>query len=243
MSDKFQFIQYNNLRKAFLDPKYRNMESLDQELKYEDFSKTMLAQKYIVIKCRFPQNFRRVEYRGQPTLVVLTRHDSEFHNRSKELITLLDKLSTYPEVKESNLTHLFLITVQELKKRTLKKIKEYKNFAFTNILAVRFSIELPEAVHCRRHEIVSAEEVKTLEKECNIGADYSSKNIQEGDAQNLWIGGFPGELIMIKKESMMAGYSIDYRYITGQITRTESADDEAEEDDGDAAEDDGKDDN
>lgn len=238
MTDKFQFVQYKNIRKAFLNPEYRALETSDPELKYEEFSKLLLAQKYILLKCKYPNNFRRESYRGRMALIVLTRYDSEYHNRSKEFISLLDKLSAQPEVKSSSESDLFLVTNQLLKKRTIKKVRNYRHFVFNNILSVRFAVELPKANLCCRHEITTIEEIKKLSEECYIRVD-KDKYIAEDDAQNIWIGGFPGELVKITKPSQMAGYAINYRYITGVIPRVDTSNEaEADADDDDDAKDD-----
>lgn len=231
MPDKYQYDQYINVRKAFLSPEYRGLETSDPELKYDDFSKNMLAYKYILLKCKYPATFRRPEYRGKNLFVVLARADSEFHNRSKELIYLLDKLSTIPEAKSNESIDLILITKELLKKRTIKKMKEYSQFRYTNVLSVRFSIELPKANLCSRHEIVPVEEVKKLAEECYIQIDRLSY-LSEDDAQNIWIGGLPGEVVKITRQSLMSGIAISYRYITGIIARpVESGD--GDEDEGD----------
>lgn len=239
MTDKHQYLQYKNIRKAFLNPEYRGLESNDKELKYDEFSKLLLAQKFILLKCKYPTNFRRQSYSDRLALVVLTRYDSDFHNRSKELTSLLDKLSAIPEIKATignNIIELFLITSQLLKKRTIKKIKEYQYFSFNNILSVRFAVELPKANLCNKHEIVSVDEVKKLVEDCYITIDRL-KYITEDDAQNIWIGGFPGEVIKITKPSQMAGIAIDYRYVTGVVAKTtdisDNGDEVDEEDNGD----------
>lgn len=232
MPDKYQYDQYINIRKAFLNPEYRGMETSDPELKYDDFSKNMIAQKYILIKCKYPASFRRPEQRGKHLFVVLARVDSEFHNRSKELIYLLDKLSTVPEAKSNESIDLILITKELLKKRTIKKMKEYDQFRCTNILSVRFSIELPKANLCSRHEIVPIEEIKKLAEECYIQIDRLSY-LSEDDAQNIWIGGLPGEVVKITRPSLMAGIAITYRYITGIIARPAEHGDGGDEDEGD----------
>lgn len=239
MPEKFHYTQYLNIRKAFLDAEYRGLESLDAEMKYEDFSKLLLVQKYIVIKCKYPNNFRREEYRGRNAFIIFTKNDSEFYNRSKELVTLLDKLSVLIPDKTTTVTDLFLITSQLLKKRTLKKVKEYRYINFCNILSVRFAIELPKANLCNRHIIISSEEVKKLSEECYIVIDRL-KYLSEDDAQNTWIGGFPGEVVKIEKPSNMAGYAIDYRYITGVILKSSdntSVEDDDDEDDAKEADD------
>ena len=231
-SDKFQYIQYLNIRKAFLQPEYRGLESDEVELKYEEFSKLLLSQKYILLKCKYPQNFRRDDYKGRIAFVVLTRYDSEFRNRSKELSMLMDKLSSMPEIKNNiQISDLFLITLQYLKKRALKKMKEYKQFAHTNILNVKFSSEMPKANLCNIHKICTKEEIKNLVEESYTMIDTQSC-ISENDTQNVWIGGFSGELIKIIKPSSMAGLSIVYRYVTGVINRIkidEKVDDEDDE--------------
>jgi DNA-directed RNA polymerase subunit H (RpoH/RPB5) len=234
MTDKYQYRQYQNLRKAFLSTEYRGLESKDPELKYEEFAKQLLAQKFVTIKCRYPDSFRRPEYRGRPAIVVLTRYDSEFHNRSKELTTLLDKISSFPEVKSSSLTDLFLITSQDLKKKPMGVARSYTNFSFTHILSVRFTEELPKANLCSRHVVATEEEIKRLRQECYIKID-KLKYIAEDDAQNIWVGGFPGEVLRIEKASQMAGLSLDYRYITGQIPKVDNS---TEEDDADEKEED-----
>lgn len=229
MHEKFQYTQYLNMRKAFLNAEYRGLESTDPELKYEDFSKLMMTQKFILTKCKYPSTFRRPDYRGRSVFVVLSRHDSEFHNRSKELIYLLDKLSAMPEAKSNESIDLILITKEQLKKRTIKKMKEYRQFNYNNILSVRFSIELPKANLCSKHEIVPADEVKKLAEECYIQLDKLSY-LSEDDAQNIWIGGLPGEVVKITKPSQMAGLSISYRYITGIIARPAESGDQEEDD-------------
>lgn len=235
MTDKHQYIQYKNVRKAFLNAEYRGLETNDAELKYEDFSKQLLAQKYVLIKCKYPAQFRRVEYRNRLALVVLTRYDSEFHKRSKELTSLLDKISNLPEVNGLKEVDLFLITNELMKKRTIKKVKEYKHFCFNNILSVRFSVELPKANLCSRHEIASPDEIKKLVEECYVTIDRL-KYITEDDAQNIWLGGFPGEVVKITKPSQMAGYAIDYRYVTGVIPRIDTSTEANDEDEDDSKE-------
>jgi len=233
MQDKVQYKQYLNMRKAFLNPEYRGLETKDSEMKYEEFSKTLLTQKYILIKCVYPQTFRKLDYRGRMLYVVLTKHDSEFHNRSKELTYLMDKLSATPEAKSNDKIDLILITKEPLKKRTIKKMKEYNQFNYINVMSVRFAIELPKANLCNKHEIVSIEEVNKLAEECYIQID-KDKYMSEDDAQNIWIGGMPGELVKITRPSQMAGRAIDYRYITGVIAKpvendNDNDDEEAEE--------------
>lgn len=233
MTDRFQYNYYLNIRKAFLNPQYRGLESNDPELKYEEFSKILLDQKFIALKCKYPSNFRRHEYRGRIALAVLTRYDSDVHRHSRDLVSLLDKLSTISEVQTTETTDLFLITNEVLTKRTIKKVKEYKQFAVTNILSVRFAVELPKANLCSKHEIASPEESQKLAEECYVMID-KLKYITEDDAQNIWVGGFPGEVIKITRTSVMSGYALDYRYVTGVITRTESseaAEEEEEEND------------
>ena len=237
MPEKFHYNQYLNIRKAFLSAEYRGLESDEHEMKYEEFSKLLLAQKYITIKCKYPANFRVEEYRNRIAFIIFTRNDSEFFNRSKELITLLDKMSTGIQDKET-ISDLFLITAQALKKRTLKKVREYRHFNFSNILTVRFAIEIPKANLCNKHEIIPIDEVKKLIDECYIIVDRI-KSLSEDDAQNIWIGGFPGEVVKITGPSLVAGYKMDYRYIMGVIAK--SADDgidEEEEDEDDSKEND-----
>lgn len=229
MPEKFQYEQYLNIRKAFLSAEYRGMETTDHELKYEEFGKLMLTQKYILLKCKYPQTFRRVDYRGRQMFVVLGRNDSEFHNRSKELLYLLDKLSAAQEAKSNDLIDLILITKELLKKRTIKKLKDYRNFSCTNVKSVRFSVELPKANLCSKHEIIAYEEAKKLAEECYIQLDRLSP-LSEDDAQNVWIGGLPGEIVKITRPSLMAGLSISYRYITGIIARpNEGVDDDGDD--------------
>ncbi len=218
MPEKFQYEQYLNVRKAFLSPEYRGMETTDLELKYEDFSKLMLTQKYVLIKCKYPQTFRRSDYRNRHMFIVLTRADSEFHNKSKELTNLLRGLGAVPEAKSQEPINLILITKEPLRKRTLKKMKEYRQFNCTNVLSVRFAVELPKANLCSHGEIINEEEAKKLAEECYIRLDSLSP-LSEDDAQNIWIGGMPGEIVKFTRPSLMAGISISYRYITGIIAR------------------------
>jgi DNA-directed RNA polymerase subunit H (RpoH/RPB5) len=230
MPERFHYNQYLNIRKAFLNPEYRGLESNDPEMKYEEFSKLLLAQKYILLTCKYPNNFRRKEYRGRQAFVVFTRNDSEFHNRSKELISLLDKIS-FMITDKLTTSDLFLITAQELKKRTMRKVREYKHFNFNNILSVRFAIELPKANHCSKHTIITLQEAKELSEESYMSLD-STSYLPEDDAQNIWIGGFPGEVVKITRTSIMAGQSIAYKYITGVIPRdTDDLNPEEDEED------------
>jgi DNA-directed RNA polymerase subunit H (RpoH/RPB5) len=231
MHEKFSYAHYLNVRKAFTNREYRGLETEDGEMKYEEFSKLLLAQKYVMVKCKYPSNFRREEYRGRTAFVVYTRHDSEFHNRSKELITLLDKISALVGDK-SVTSDLFLITKDLLKKRTMKKVREYKHFNFCNIPSVRFAIELPKANLCNKHTIVSVDEIKNLSEECYLVIDRQ-KNLSEDDPQNVWIGGFPGELVHIERPSLMAGYADDYRYVMGVIPRVSESSNADDDDEGD----------
>lgn len=233
MPERFHYNQYLNIRKAFLNPEYRGLESNDSEMKYDDFSKLLLAQKYILITCKYPNNFRRKEYQNRLAFVIFTRNDSEFYNRSKELISLLDKISSLITDKLV-ISDLFLITSQELKKRTMRKVREYKHFNFNNILSVRFAIELPKANHCSKHTIISPQEAKELSEESYISLDNNSY-LPEDDAQNIWIGGFPGEVVKISRTSIMAGRAIAYKYITGVIPR-DTDDQNPEEDEEDEKE-------
>lgn len=233
MPERFHYNQYLNIRKAFLNPEYRGLESNDPEMKYDDFSKLLLAQKYILITCKYPNNFRRKEYQNRLAFVIFTRNDSEFYNRSKELISLLDKISSLITDKLV-ISDLFLITSQELKKRTMRKVREYKHFNFNNILSVRFAIELPKANHCSKHTIISPQEAKELSEESYVSLDNNSY-LPEDDAQNIWIGGFPGEVVKISRTSIMAGRAIAYKYITGVIPR-DTDDQNPEEDEEDEKE-------
>lgn len=231
MSMSIQYKQYLNVRKAFLLPEYRGLETKDNELSLDEFSKTFGHQRYILLKCIYPQNFRKNEYRGRSVFVVLTKSDGEFHNRSKELVYLMDKLSGTPEAKTGDKIDLFLITSEPLKKRTIKKMKDYSQFNYVNVPLVRFAVEIPKANLCNKHEIATDLEIKKLAQECYNQTD-KNKYMSEDNPQNVWIGGLPGELIKITRYSMMAGISIDYRYITGliiQVNENEGDDEEEEE--------------
>ena len=213
-----QYPQYLNLRKAFLLKEYRGLESSDPELKHDEFSKTLLAQKFVSIKCKYPADFRRPDYRGRLALVVLTRYDSEFHNKSQNLGVLLSKINSAQEIKSAEIVDIFLITTHLLKKRTLKKVKEYKNFTFTNISTARFAIELPKANLCNPHSIVPDEEAELLDKKFYV-REINNKHISETDPQCIWIGAFAGEFVKIIRPSPTAGIAIDYRFVTGVNTR------------------------
>ena len=234
MIEKIQYKHYLNVRKAFLNKEYRGLDSDDAELKYEEFTKILLMNKYLLLKCKYPQSYRIQNQRGKYVFVVITRFDSEFHNRSKELVNLLDKLSAVPEAKNNDSIDLILITKELLKKRTIKKTREYAKFNYSNILSVRFIEEMPKANLCNKHEIIPNEEVKKLADECYIQIDKQDY-ISEDDTQNIWIGGLSGEIIKITRPSLMAGVAISYRYVTGVIAQPNDnmaeADLEEEEDD------------
>lgn len=214
----YQYKQYLNIVKAFTSPEYRGYETKDPILQYEPFAKQLLASKYIIIKCRYPDTFRRPEYKGRLAIIIYTSEDSEFHKRTVVLKNLLNKIITIPDKNEGEYD-LFMITHELLKKRPLKAFKEYAGFKFTNYTSVRFSEELPKAVGCNQHEIITEEEKNNLIKECYLTIDRQ-KYIAENDPQNIWIGGFSGELVKITKPSPTGGYAIDYRYIMGIIDRS-----------------------
>jgi DNA-directed RNA polymerase subunit H (RpoH/RPB5) len=225
-----QYPQYLNLRKAFLLKEYRGLESSEPELKHDEFSKTLLAHKFVIMKCKYPNDFRRHDYRGRIALVILTRYDSEFHNKSQNLVALLNKINSAQEIKSAENVDIFLITTHLLKKRTLKKVKEFKNFSFTNYSTARFAIEMPKANLCNRHIIVTDEELEKLDKKYYVrGGD--NKHISETDTQVIWIGAFAGEVVKIIRPSMTAGIAVDYRVVTGVNTRKKNEEEDEDEED------------
>lgn len=202
---KYQpLIVYQNLKKLL---EYRRIKSSYTFLSGADFTRTILADEYIVIE---GVQTRPNGNRPKKISIVLIGPGSDYAN------TLAKFRKMFNAVYTDDLDIMLLVTesgVSTYIKKTLmgEFTKSRSDFIIRDYSYAMFTLVVPEHVQVPSHTFASEEEITDL----SFGSIASLRRLQkilDSDPMAVWIGAEPGDLVKIIRPSEASGLALVYRF-------------------------------
>jgi len=191
-------IHYNiYLNICLFAEKWRKYEKKSDQLSLEEFKKKILYDHYI-----------KMEYTNLTTkndvIILFLPVDSIISTTTAEMgkmIHSINKKSDIIIISENNLSS----HVNKSIKSSIHRIKTYVH--------ENFSIVIPNASLCSKHELLSSDETKCIlnnELYCSL---HNLPRIKINDPQCIWIGAEIGDVVKITSNSDISGTYIHYRVV------------------------------
>lgn len=196
MSTIKSFTVYKNL--VLMLKKYRGYKVTSKEMDQKEFINEINMRSFCVID---GENEAR---QHDPRIrVVIVAQGSKYDNKTEDFKSLY-----IANTKESDRHMMFVFMGDRISPHIQKFLHPTgSEFYMYNM----FLFEVPAHVSVPRHEIMDEVEV---EKFCDINCTDRKKfpAIKSTDPQVVWIGGKPGQVIKIMRESDTIGVGESYRY-------------------------------
>jgi DNA-directed RNA polymerase subunit H (RpoH/RPB5) len=195
-SSSTEFNIYNNLLKYIDIIKFKPDDKKINNKK--DFIKTLQFHSYIKIKAKDEKN---------NVLYAFLLEDDRFVSKSIEFKRLLN---TVQEKK----VDILIISKGGIKTTVMKFINSYsrKNIRIKDLRYAHFKMDPRKNILVPKHHLCTEEETRKIMEDNNIEDINMFPKIKKTDVQVLWLGGSAGQLVKIKRNTVI-GFESYYRVI------------------------------
>ena len=195
-SSSTEFNIYNNLLKYIDIIKFKPDDKKINNKK--DFIKTLQFHSYIKIKAKDEKN---------NVLYAFLLEDDRFVSKSIEFKRLLN---TVQEKK----VDILIISKGGIKTTVMKFINSYsrKNIRIKDLRYAHFKMDPRKNILVPKHHLCTEEETRKIMDDNNIEDINMFPKIKKTDVQVLWLGGSAGQLVKIKRNTVI-GFESYYRVI------------------------------
>jgi DNA-directed RNA polymerase subunit H (RpoH/RPB5) len=213
---------YNNL---FIYFKYKNLISLDDQIKDTEFIKNIFNNEYFIIKTVsnnysneeikiMKENINNMNFNNNKfkiTYIIVFHYNSEIYTKTQELKKVLIKLKKIPFNYD-----IILITKNSISTHVNNFIESIKNkINIINYTYKLFTIIIPNHILSNKHEILNEEESNNLLNNILFCKRQNLPKIRLSDPQIIWTAGKINDIVKITRYDDITGISIYYRVIIG----------------------------
>jgi len=213
---------YNNL---FIYFKYKNLISLDDQIKDTEFIKNIFNNEYFIIKNVsnnysneeikiMKENINNMNFNNNKfkiTYIIVFHYNSEIYTKTQELKKVLIKLKKIPFNYD-----IILITKNSISTHVNNFIESIKNkINIINYTYKLFTIIIPNHILSNKHEILNEEESNNLLNNILFCKRQNLPKIRLSDPQIIWTAGKINDIVKITRYDDITGISIYYRVIIG----------------------------
>ena len=194
---------YKNVIKMITEPHYRDLDLIDPQLTIRDFEIQMQNDKYVKISAKKSDNI---------FVFYLLHYDSEVVKKFQEFKKILNKIP-------KDAKHIYFVSNKAFSSPNYRMIMFLRDKLQIRLLDHEtFAFEAPKHILVSNHRIMKMEEVVELFKNLSLTNGLMLPKILDSDAQCVWIGSKPLDIIKITRNTI-SGESIIYKLVVGATSK------------------------
>ena len=199
---------YKNVLKMINMPYYRGLILDNPEIKEKEFISQININNHIEVKCRKKEEIMKA---GSTIIFYITTDNSGITRTVVEFKKLMDKIPN--KIKD-----IYIINNKDFSQQVYNTIAIlYPQYNVMKLNSSTFEYEWPKHMLVPKHEIISNNEYNEFAKYLTIVNPINLPNILMNDAQCIWIGAMPNDIIKITRNSII-GESITYKIVIGPLS-------------------------